>query len=296
MSLVRDGVAREAARRASELRQRLGIGRDIAVCPIDSAIAAGIDVWLMALPSAEGAYSRDRGPAIVLSTERPPPRQSFTCAHEMGHHEFGHGTRSDQYLDGSRPYTQFDKDEFTADAFASHFLMPPAAVRTAFRSHGCTPLTGTSLQYLSIANWLGVGYETLIRHLQISLKLIPTTTADVLRKSSPKLIRDRLLGDSQTKHLVIVTPAWVARSIDLRVGDTVLLPRGTEQEGSKLRIESEGPNGLLATGVCPGIGRVESLDSGWNNFIRVMPRDFEGLARFRFQEEYSDANIIAGGT
>src|SRR5258707_13603303 len=52
--------------------------------------------------SMEGMYTiREDGthPTIILSNQRPLPRRSFTCAHEVGHHVFKHGNHIDEFSD-----------------------------------------------------------------------------------------------------------------------------------------------------------------------------------------------------
>lgn len=39
----------------------------------------------------EGMYDRTPKPRIHVSVLRPLARRTFTCAHELGHHVFGHG-------------------------------------------------------------------------------------------------------------------------------------------------------------------------------------------------------------
>jgi hypothetical protein len=40
----------------------------------------------------EGMYQRGAPPRIHLSARRPLSRRTYNCAHELGHHVFGHGS------------------------------------------------------------------------------------------------------------------------------------------------------------------------------------------------------------
>lgn len=242
-------------------------------------------MWLAAIPSLEGMYSKDRGPAIIVSTERPVPRQVFTAAHELGHHEFGHGTRADEYLETPPPDNGFDPDEFAADMFAAHFLMPPAAVRAGFAARGVTIPDATHIDVYAVATWLGVGYETLIMHLELTLRLLPARRATELRKSSPKSIREELLGGNIVPHLVIGGPFYTGRTVDLRVGDGVLVPFDSTEEGGRVAIQSVAGGYRLAIAQRRGVGRIETPSTGWSGFVRVMPRNYEEQSRFRFDED-----------
>ena len=44
----------------------------------------------------EGMYQRSAAPRIFISSLRPVARRAFNCAHELGHHLFGHGSTVDQ--------------------------------------------------------------------------------------------------------------------------------------------------------------------------------------------------------
>lgn len=46
----------------------------------------------------EGMYDRTPKPRIHVSALRPLARRTFTCAHELGHHVFGHGSAKNQPL------------------------------------------------------------------------------------------------------------------------------------------------------------------------------------------------------
>jgi len=286
----RKELARLAARAAAELRVARGYRRDVPICPFDAATGSGVQVWLASIPSLEGMYCKDRGPSIIVSTERPPGRQVFTAGHELGHHVFRHGTRADEYFDTPPEPVGFDPEEFLADTFSSHFLMPPAAVRFGFSARGIAIAEATPAEVYAVSTWLGVGYDTLIGHLEMNLRLLASSHADKLRRTSPKSIRQELLGGNLVPHLVIAGTSWSDRAIDLRVGDGVLVVSDCVQEGERLRLQSLATGGRLAVAKRRGIGRIESPSTGWSCFVRVMPNQYEGQSRFRFDED-PDENL-----
>lgn len=288
----REELARLAARAAAELRSTRRYRRDVPICPLDAATDCGVQVWLAAIPSLDGMYCKDRGPSIIVSTERPPGRQVFTAGHELGHHVFRHGTRADEYFDTPPAPKGFDPEEFLADTFSSHFLMPPAAVRAGFSARGIAIADPSPTEVYAVSTWLGVGYETLIGHLEMTLRLLPSSRADKLRRASPKVLRQELLGGNLVPHLVIAGPSWTDRAIDLRVGDGVLVPSDSIQEGERVSLQSTAVGGRLAVATRRGIGRIESPSSGWSSFVRVMPNNYEGQSRFRFDED-PDENLGA---
>ncbi|MGC4002290.1 MAG: ImmA/IrrE family metallo-endopeptidase [Pirellulales bacterium] len=286
----REELARLSARAAADLRIARGYRRDVPVCPLHAATESGVLVWLAPIPSLEGMYCKDRGPSIIVSTERPLPRQAFTAGHELGHHVFQHGTRADEYLEMPPATKGFDPEEFLADTFSSHFLMPPAAVRAGFNARGIAIANSQPVDIYAVATWLGVGYETLITHLEMTLRLIPTSHADKLRRSSPKVIREELLGRNLVPYLVIAGTFWSGRAIDLRVGDGVLVPPDSVQEGERVTLQSSAVGERLAVAIRRGLGRIESPSTGWSSFVRVMPKYFEGQSTFRFDED-PDENL-----
>ena len=89
----RKQMARMAAMVALRTRNKAGATLGQAICVYDLAEHLGIEVRFLDIPSMEGFYSKNPGPLILLSTLRPAGRRVFTCAHELGHHVLGHGTR-----------------------------------------------------------------------------------------------------------------------------------------------------------------------------------------------------------
>ena len=166
-----------------------------------------------------------------------------------------------------------------------NLLMPPRAVKDAFRSRGYQPATCSPLQAYIISGQLGVGYGTLIEHLRSSLRLITAERATKLLKTTPKQIREAILGKDRARHLVIADRAWTKVAIDLQVGDMAILPHEVNIEGRCANVVGPCESGLIVTGTRPGIARAESSDGLWAVFVRVSRQNFKGRSIYRHMED-----------
>jgi len=135
-------TARKALRGALDVRKRVSVSVSQAICIYDTAEQLGIEVIFRPENSLGGIYNKT-AETILIPTRRPPGRQAFTCAHEIGHWFFGHGTGIDEISDLER-FDKTDPNERLVDIFASYLLMPPWAVREAYdkrkwKINTCTP-------------------------------------------------------------------------------------------------------------------------------------------------------------
>lgn len=274
-------LAREALRAAVELRTRLAIPEDAPVCIYDVAKKLDIDVRFVDGDSFDGMYSKDHG-VILVPSFRPYGRQAFSCAHELGHWHFGHGTRLDLLIDNSLCAVKSD-EEFLADTFAGYMLMPVWAVRRMFISRGLHPDTCSPLELYRVSCQLGVGYETLIEHLYYSLRRLSPESRERLQKASPKSIREELLGKDAAgvRHLALVDAAWGSVAVDLQVGDMAILERGEQVAGPSAVSCGHVSAGQVIKAVRPGISTVSSADGKWAVYIRVSRKDFVGRSDYR---------------
>jgi hypothetical protein len=271
---------------ALKCRAKVGIAPWQPICPIELALGEGLDVRFVDIPSLEGMYWKRSDPIILLGAERPRGRQLFTCAHELGHHYFGHGTRIHEVLD-DRALDQYeDENEYMANVFGAFLLMPKSAVERAFAVREEAPNRASAARMFAIACSLGVGYRTLVTHLKLSLNMISSARAKELLRQTPKTIRTSILKDSAESDLVVVDACWDSvRAVDLQVGDFAVLPRGTRLEGSIGNVVSAHNEVALRT-VQPGIGRL--VRDGWTTYLRVSRRSYVGRALFRHLEEPDD--------
>jgi hypothetical protein len=146
-------LAQRAAATALRLRVQHGRGLQSPICPYDLAVVMGIEVRFVAVPSLEGIYTAGDPPLIVVNSLRPAGRRRYTCAHEIGHHVFGHGTRVDEL--GEDASEGFDPEEYSADRFAAALLLPQSAVMRAFSARGWSVSTCSPIEIYTVAGYFG---------------------------------------------------------------------------------------------------------------------------------------------
>ncbi len=282
-------VARQALRRAIEIRKGLAIPTDHAVCAVDIAQQLELEVWYKSLPSLAGMYSGGDDPTIILGSDRPAGYQASVCAHEIGHHVFGHGTKVDEYVAGTGRARSDDPDESLANLFGSHLLMPQAAIVRAFASRGWSMDRPTPEQLFVVATYLGVGYQTLVHHLRWTIRSLTQATFDQLLGFQANGIRQMLRGRPTPENLVVADAQWLDRPVDLVVGDLAFLPGGTRVEGAAVQTIEEGAEWITVRAMRRGLARAESLRPEWSSFIRVMPKNYDGAAVHRHLEDPDEA-------
>jgi Zn-dependent peptidase ImmA (M78 family) len=282
----RISLARIAQRTALSTRRQANIDRLHPLCVFDLAESLGVEVRFRPEPSLNGMYVKSSQGLILVSANRPAGRQAFTCAHELGHHVFEHGTRVDEYLLEETRHRS--PEEFLADIFAAYLLMPPSAVSHAFECRGWKPETATPEQVYNISSYLGVGYESLINHLRWTLELISAPQGEFLSKVSPKRIKQDLSTLSTTSNIIAADHFWKGRAIDVQVGDLIKLPAGAQLEGKAAELAYACGSETILAGVRPGISRVELANCEWSSFIRVSRRNYVGRSIFRHLEDPDD--------
>ncbi len=278
------GLAEQATATALRLRMQQKRGLYGSICPYDLALDMGLELRFEPIPSLEGIYRSGAASLILLNSLRPSGRRKYNCAHELGHHLFGHGTSIDALLDQSDD--SFDPAEYVADRFASALLLPQVAVSRAFAVRSWTAESCTAIEMFTIARYFGVGYTTLIGYLENTLMTLPAARAQALRRRSPKSIRRELLGTDITGgDAIVVDDHWEGRSVDLEVGDLIVLPKGRRAQGACI-VPGLAGSVPVARGVRPGKGTIES---GLSSIaVRVGRRDYRGLADYRFDEDPDD--------
>ena len=271
-------------RAAASLRAKHGIGAADALCPFDLAARLGVVVRFVALPSLEGMYTPGPPATILVSTNRPFGRRRYTCAHEIGHHVFGHGTRLDEL--GQDEAQTWDPDEFLAQRFAASLLMPKFAVESAFARRHWIISRPTEDEVFVVAHELGVGYATLVRYLERVLNCITSPTAALLLKVQLRKLRSQIAGFEIKDDLVVLDEHWVGKPIDIEIGDVVLLPHRAKFEGNCAVVLSD-PVPYLAA-LAPGVGTVGFGRDLSSVAVRVSRRDYAGLAGYRHLEDSGD--------
>ena len=279
----RKAIARQSIAAALRTRRKANYGLGGAICVYDLARRLGVDVRFIDIPSMEGMYHQDSEPTIILSALRPPGRRTFTCAHELGHHINGDGTRLDQLVGQWKPPI-FDSREFAADCFAGALLMPKMAVERAFTLRGWKTSECDPAQAYIVSNYFGVGYSTLIHHMRSALTLLSPARADALLRVKLRQAQAQAVGWEMSETVWVVDTHWTNRAIDVEVGDLIFVHAHPNSEGNCVEHVQDTSGGRLLCARRPGIG---SLDDGsaWSAFVRVSRREYVGRSIYRHWEE-----------
>ena len=276
-------LATQAVREAARVRAKLGITATSSACPFDIAAGLGVLVHMQALPSLEGMYSPGQRASVVLGTERPWGRIRHTCGHELAHHVFGHGISVDELCDDRR--RAWIPEEYLADRFSTALLMPKLAVVDALRRRRWDAAALTGVQAFVLAQDFGVGYRNFVSHAERTLKLIPTVSAELLRRQGESLgrLRQAVAGFRAEHDVFVADEYWGARALDVETGDVVVTPDDALFSGACARRSCSPVSHLVAVRAGEGQLRLRGRESPIR--VRVSRRDFTGLARYRHLED-----------
>ncbi len=252
--------------------------------------ALGISIRSVGI-NMEGMYVRNP-PQILVSALRPYPRRTFTCAHELGHHVFGHGSTIDELVEGAGSNRRPDAKEILVQLFAGHLLLPVLGVRSAFASRGWDAKSASPAELLTIACSFGVSYEALVTHLASSLNMLPERRARELRRVPLPKVRETLTGTASSAPLLVVDQYWSLPTVDTEVGTDILLPTGSQVRGAAPVLELTGHAGQCPVfrASKPGSRTVDFLIQGQPStlLLRVARYQYVGLSRYRFLEAQDD--------
>lgn len=279
--LDRTKLARQAAFCAAKVRanQRLDFTAPIDIVSV--AEACNCEVRFMSLPSLEGVYSPTPCPVIVVGAERPAGRRCFSCAHELGHHLFRHGMRLEE-LNAQRYACEKPPEEYLVDVFAGLLLMSSEALKRTLKLRGWHVDDLTPRRVFRLASYFGVGYMTMVNHMRWSLRMIPSSLHERLRKIAPKEMKADFDASPQAE-VVIVDFHWQHRAVDLEIGDTLVLPAGCQIDANKCLIPVAAyQNELTFVASATGYSRACHVAQDWAANIRVSSKHYQGLARYRF--------------
>lgn len=283
----RRALAAQAMQAAIEIRAKAKLDQHSPVCIYDLCETLGVTVRFNEI-NMEGMYQRGTPPRIHLSARRPLARRAYNCAHELGHHVFGHGTTIDELREDAKQHPWEDPREFLADIFAGFTLMPIIGLRRAFAARKWTPEAATPAQMFTIACDFGVGYGTLLTHLSAGVNMISRTRAATLQRVTPKALRAEILGAITPEPLIIADHHRAAPTIDAEVNTLLLLPRGVSVTGDRLIQERDLVSGRLFRAVRPGIVQASADAHGWATFVRIASEGYVGLAKYRHLEDDPD--------
>lgn len=289
MIASREDLARQAVARAASVRDRFDVPMTAAVNVIDLCIEIYKPKIVVRFQdiSMEGVYLREPRPEIWLGL-RPLVRRVFNAAHELGHHEFGHGSTFDELQaddeDADAAPRPFAPNEYLANTFASYLLMPRVAVAHAFTVRKWKAETATPIQCFTVACSLGVGYGTLAKHMAYGLRLPPERVSRSLVDARLPAIRRELLGAQAKPRLTVIDRHHTLKTVDTEVGAVVLMPPGTEMEHGRVATVEETLRGRLFYIQKPGMVRAYSKDGKWAVTVRAMADKYVGLAWCRHLE------------
>jgi Zn-dependent peptidase ImmA (M78 family) len=279
----RRALANRAMQAAITTRAKVKLDQHSPICIYGLCGALGVTVRFNDI-NMEGMYQRGAPPRIHLSARRPLARRAYNCAHELGHHVFGHGSSIDELREEAKEHSWENPEEFLADTFAGFTLMPIMGVRRAFAVRGWAPETATPGQMFAIACDFGVGYATLLTHLSAGVNMISPARAAVLQRVKPKALRADILGALTPEPLIVTDRHRPGPTLDAEVNMLLLLPPDTEVPGDSLAYERDLANGRLFRAMRPGIVQARAESGTWAVFVRVAPEAYVGLAQYRHLE------------
>ncbi len=287
MSQSKLSLRRQAALKALQVRNQLPAGLGDAISPYDIARkVAKVIVRFYELP-LEGIFHAT-SPRIILSSLRPRVRQNFTCAHELGHFFLGHGFQVEELIE-LRDVASYDiPEELSADAFAAELLMPKTTINSGFVSRGYNLQSCNPWEFYIVSQWLGVGYETLLKHLRYFVGAINDDQFTELKRKKRQNIRAEILGDPCKTELFVVDENWRGRSIDIAIGDYLLSEQPLEFSCNGFLEPRHKPKAAFRfcyEAVRRGELSITSINSiSHQHTVRVSPQGYIGLEKYRYFE------------
>lgn len=270
-----------AAAHAARVRIKCGLDQRASIDTIRVAEQCGCEVRYLSLPSLEGIYSPKPRSVIVVGSERPAGRRAFTCMHELGHHVFGHGMCLDELKTG-KISNAYDPKEFIADLFAANILMSKTSILYALKTRALDPTKLDPIHIFRLSSFFGVGYTTLIDHMALTLGLLNQHQHDSLKRIKPKDLKARYGGTSQSE-VIIADSFWQGRAVDMEIGDLLVLHQGAVVEDNSRMMKKDFVDGQpIYVAVSRGYARAFHEHSGWALNIRIAPKQYVGLAQYRF--------------
>jgi Zn-dependent peptidase ImmA (M78 family) len=279
-----------AAKKAEQVRIKLSLKSLQPINVFDVCEELGVTVRFLDV-SMEGMYFSQTGgknPAVIISSQRPLPRRVYTCAHELGHHLFGHGTKVDPLEEGLSDGGTYNEEERLVDTFAGLLLMPIAGVQAEFKRRGWKVKTASQMEYFIISSIFGVGYQTLITHCKVNHLITDLKAIDLLKAKPAKLFSSFCNLPLKTSSFKVIDGLTKLNTTDTEVGNYLILPKDTVCEGEHLTCCGEVPHGRIFQATQPGIIRIYSADVDFGCFVRIQNAHYAGLAENRHLENDLD--------
>lgn len=279
-------LVRQALVKADEIRRKFGLNMFQPLNVFDICRDLNITVRFLDV-NMEGMYviqENGTNPTILISNQRPLPRRNYTCAHELGHHLFNHGSKIDMLTDYDPSSSYYDSDELLVDAFAGALLMPVAGIQAEFAKRNWNINTVTPVQFYTICSVFGTGYQTLITHCKVN-RLIKTQSADSLAKLNPTKILESIIGlNNVNSNFKIIDGKTDLSAIDIEVSNLLIFPSNILIEGEHLQKYKDTSFGTVYIAKKPGIISAATNDNSIEYFIRIQNSGYIGLAEYRHLE------------
>lgn len=276
-------LGRTAMHAAVHTRFKLGVGLVEPICAYAACERLGVIVRFVDI-NMEGIYQPSERARIFLSVHRPLARRHFNCAHELGHHVFGHRAGLDELRQAAEADDHLSPDEFLADSFAGHFLMPVLGIRRAFSRRGVSARDAQAKDILAIATEYGVGYETLLTQLAFSFRDITAHRRKELLRARLNLRRTIMAG-ATVREFVLVDRHITSPTIDVEVDHGIVVPHGTVVTDDVVLQSGMTSLGPVFCADHQGFAELSIPGSSWTLTVRVAPHRFIGLATYRHLED-----------
>ena len=271
---------RDALLKANEVRNKLGFDMFEPINIFDACLELGLTVRFLDV-NMEGMYvtqDSSTNSTILLSSLRPLPRRCYTCGHELGHHEFKHGTRVDSLADENGHQTSNRFEEILVDCFAGALLMPDLGIQAEFTQRNWSVQNATPIQFYTICSVFGTGYRTLITHCKANKLITEFKAKELLRITPAKIFKDLFPSSTlSSSYFKLFDGHSKINKIDLEVSNHIIVPTKTIIEGNHLQKCQETDLGDGYIAIKPGIVRVFTEDSSFSSFIRIQNYQYTGL-------------------
>ena len=239
----------------------------------------------------EGMYinSKDKpNPQILISSLRPLPRRAFTCAHELGHHVFNHGTKTDM-LSKDDPYSASDDiEELLVNVFAGNLLMPIAGISAELAVRNWSAKTLTPLQAYTLSSFFGTGYQSFIFHCRVNHLITSAQEKELLKQTPSKILKTLINNSGPAIPFKIIDGLSEISTVDVEATNYVFLPPRTKVLGNHLKKLGGIAIGDAYVAIKPGVVQVVTADETFSCFVRIQRPAYMGLAEYRHLEEEND--------
>jgi len=282
-------LANNALQAATKVRAQVGLGQVDPLCIYDTCDKLGVSVRFVDI-NMDGMYNRAAKPKILISSLRPLVRRNMTCAHELGHHVFDHGSTIDELESTASAKSFHDPIEFLADRFASSLLLPTLGVRKSLNLRG--NVTARSLW--ALASDYKVSFSAVLNHLRYSLSAISHTDYLRIKKEyTPQSLRTEALGFATNEPAVLVDSFCAAKTVDVETQSWIISTHELAISGTVLAEGIVVPAGYAYQVLKQGIERITDRHNGNTFFVRASKKagadGYVGLAKYRHLSEVDDA-------